>query len=135
MKELLVDANRENIPKVFGFLQSELEACGCSPKTYRQIKLCVDEIFTNIVSYAYHPSTGPAQIAIDMVQNPVRAIIVFRDWGKPYNPLGREEPDTDADLDERGIGGLGIFLVKHAVDDISYEYRDGQNILTIQKEL
>ena len=137
MKELVLEAKRENLAHVFQFIQAELDDCGIEGRTKRQIKLCVEEIFMNISSYAYNPETGPAKITVEVVKNPepVRIIIAFSDSGKPYDPLKSGSPDLSLSLEERPVGGLGIFLVKENVDGVEYEYRDGQNILTIHKEL
>ena len=137
MKELKVEATIENLAKVFTFLQESLEKCECAPKTKRQIKLCVEEVFMNITHYAYNPETGPAQISVDMVggSEPTRIVISFADEGRPYDPLKTQEPDIDADLDDRKIGGLGVYLVKTTMDNVEYEHKDGKNILTIEKDL
>ena len=136
MKELRGEATIENLSKVFMFLQESLEKCDCPAKTKRQIKLCVEEIFMNITHYAYNPHTGPAKISVDMVggDDPTRIVISFADEGKPYDPLSKEDPDITLSADERGIGGLGIFMVKKSMDDVDYEYKDGKNILTIRKK-
>ncbi len=137
MKELRVEATIENLSKVFMFLQESLEKCDCPAKTKRQIKLCVEEIFMNITHYAYNPHTGPAKISVDMVggDDPTRIVISFADEGKPYDPLQTVEPDLEADIDDRQIGGLGVFLVKTTMDNVEYEHKDGQNVLTIEKSL
>ena len=84
--------------------------------------------------YAYHPSTGPASICVDVEENPLQVSISFADNGVPYDPLKKEDPDIGLSADEREIGGLGIFMVKKSMDDISYQYKDGSNILTIKKK-
>ena len=61
--------------------------------------------------------------------------VTFIDRGVPYDPLEKEDPDVTLSAEERGIGGLGIFMAKKAVDDMQYVYRDGQNILTISKSI
>jgi anti-sigma regulatory factor (Ser/Thr protein kinase) len=53
----------------------------------------------------------------------------------PYDPLAKADPDTTLSAEERDIGGLGIYMVKKSMDDIIYEYKDGQNILKIKKYL
>jgi anti-sigma regulatory factor (Ser/Thr protein kinase) len=55
------------------------------------------------------------------------------DNGVPYDPLANEDPDITLSADERGIGGLGIYIVKKSMDEITYEYKDGKNILKIRK--
>ena len=57
------------------------------------------------------------------------------DHGVPYDPLARTDPDVTLPAAERDIGGLGVFMTKKLMDDVAYEYRDGQNILTLKKNL
>ena len=66
---------------------------------------------------------------------PIRVFMTFADSGHPFDPLSEEAPDIESELDERKVGGLGIFLVRTTVDGISYEYTGGQNVLTIIKNL
>ena len=61
--------------------------------------------------------------------------ITFIDGGMPYDPLAKEDPDVTMPAEDRQIGGLGVFMVKKTMDDVAYEYRDGQNILTLKKNL
>ena len=62
-------------------------------------------------------------------------VVTFIDNGKQYDPLAKEDPDVTLSAEERDIGGLGIYIVKKSMDDISYEYKDGQNILRIKKNI
>ena len=62
-------------------------------------------------------------------------VVTFIDNGKAYNPLAKEDPDVALAAEEREIGGLGIYMVKKSMDEISYEYKDGQNILRIKKKI
>ena len=98
-----------------------------------QIDVAIDELFTNIASYAYAPETGKATVRIETEEDPRAAVITFIDRGRPYNPLLAEEPDITLSAEERRIGGLGIFIARKTMDDMRYEYRDGQNILRIKK--
>ena len=136
MKVLNVEATIENLAKVFVFLQESLEKADVPPKVKRQIKLCVEELYMNITHYAYNPNTGPASIAVDVVNDrePTRIVISFTDEGIPYDPLAKEDPDLELGLDERPVGGLGIYLVKNTMDKIEYERKDDRNILTIEKD-
>ena len=72
---------------------------------------------------------------MEVSDDPVTVTLTFIDQGVPYDPLKREEPDVTLPAEKRGIGGLGIFLTKKTMDDVSYEYRDGQNILTLKKKI
>jgi anti-sigma regulatory factor (Ser/Thr protein kinase) len=102
-------------------------------KAQMQIDVAVEEIFVNIASYAYAPDVGNATIRFVQEQNNV--CITFIDSGIPYDPLAKEDPDVSLSAEERGIGGLGIYMVKKAVDDMKYVYKDGQNILSIGKSI
>ena len=135
MKELVVKSLTDNLESVLGFVDSELENCGCSPKTMIQIDIAVEELFVNIAHYAYGSDTGPATIRVERSEDPRAVTITFIDCGMPYDPLAKPDPDTTLSVEEREIGGLGIFMVKKSMDDMTYEYRDGKNILTIKKNL
>ena len=87
---------------------------------------------SNIARYAYHPEVGEATIRCEVGGEPLQVVIQFMDGGKPYNPLEKDDPDTTLGVEEREIGGLGIFMVKKSMDKIDYEYSDGKNILTIK---
>ena len=134
-KEMTVEATVENIPAVTDFVNAELEALGCSMKTQMQIDIAIDELFGNIAHYAYDPSVGPATVRVEVDDDPLSVVITFIDHGKPYDPLSRTDPDVTLSAEEREIGGLGVFLVKKTMDDVSYEYRNGQNILKIKKTI
>ena len=133
MEKITVDATVENLQTVIDFATEQLETRDCPMKTSMQLELVIEEIFVNIASYAYHPEIGLATFCIEFEENPAAVKMTFLDKGKPYNPLEKDDPDTTLDVDERDIGGLGIFLVKKNVDEISYEYTDGKNILHMKK--
>ena len=132
MKELTLPAAAENIEKAVEFVNVQLEAAGCPPKVTVQIDIAIDELFGNIAHYAYGKDTGEATVRVEVTEEPA-VIITFIDSGIPYNPLEKPDPDVAQSLEERQIGGLGIFMVKKSMDDITYEYKDGQNILRIKK--
>jgi anti-sigma regulatory factor (Ser/Thr protein kinase) len=133
MKELTVDATVENIHTVTAFVSEELEANECPVKTVMKVEIAIDEIFTNIASYAYKPGTGQATVGVEVLSEPKMAVVTFMDGGTPYNPLEKADPDVTLSASERPIGGLGIYMVKKSMDDVLYEYRDGKNILQIKK--
>ncbi len=135
MKELTIDATVGNIDRVTGFVNEQLEEHGCSPKVQAQIDIAIDELFGNIASYAYNPEVGPATVRVELKENPLSVVITFIDHGVPYDPLKKEDPDIKLSAEEREIGGLGIYMVKKTMDGISYEYKNGQNILTITKKI
>ena len=135
MNELSVSATLDNLDQVMDFVAEHLERYGCPQRAQMQVSLAVEEIYVNIANYAYDPEVGPATIRVEVHQDPLEVIITFMDNGKPYDPLAKEDPDVTLSAEERGVGGLGIFLVKQTMDDVSYEYAEGRNILKIRKRL
>ena len=135
MKELTIDATVENIERVTSFVDEQLEALDCPLKAQMQIDIAIDELFGNIAHYAYNPEVGPATVRVDVLQEPLSVVVTFIDSGVAYDPLAKEDPDVALSAEEREIGGLGIYMVKKSMDEISYEYKDGQNILRIMKHL
>lgn len=133
--EIETDALIQNLEQVNDFIHSHLETVECPLKAQMQIDIAVEEIFANIAHYAYAPGTGKARIGLSLTDEPVVLTITFADRGVPYNPLERKDPDVTLSAQERGIGGLGIYMTKKSMDDVAYEYRDGQNILTLKKRL
>lgn len=135
MKELSIDATVENIEAVTTFVDAELEALDCPMKAQAQIDIAIDELFSNIAHYAYNPEVGPATVRVEVTETPLSVVITFIDKGVPYDPLQTKDPDTSAPVEERETGGFGIYMVKKSMDEISYEYKNGQNILLIKKML
>ncbi len=135
MKELIVDAIAQNLPKVLAFVDKKLESAGCDIIQQTQIDVAVEELFVNIANYAYAPEIGTATVQISVTDEPLTIEITFIDNGMQYDPLAKPDPDTSPKSIKRKKGGLGIFIVKKSMDDVKYEYKDGKNILTIKKEL
>ncbi len=133
--ELDIEATEENLDEVQKFVSEKVEAENCSPKTMMQINVAVEEIFVNIAHYAYAPEKGKATVRIEVSNDPLAVSITFIDHGIPYDPLAKTDPDVTLSAEDREIGGLGIFMTKRLVDDISYAYSDGKNILTLKKNL
>jgi len=133
-KELTIDATIENIAAVTAFVDEQLEQWNCPAKTQMQLDIAIDELFGNIANYAYNPKVGTATVRIEVMDDLPAVVITFIDNGVPYDPLAKADPDITLSAEEREIGGLGIYMVKKTMDDISYEYKDGQNILRIKKK-
>ena len=133
MKELELEALTDNLSKVQAFVDEQLEEAGCPIKIQMQIDIAVEEIFVNIAHYAYSTETGKATVRIEILPDSPSVDITFIDKGIPYDPLAKPDPDVTLSAEERKIGGLGIFMVKKSMDDVKYQYLDGQNILTLKK--
>lgn len=135
MKELTIAATVENIGAVTDFVNEQLEALDCPMKAQMQIDIAIDELFGNIAHYAYNPDVGEATVRVEVIDEPLSVVITFIDGGVPYDPLAAADPDTTLSAEERAIGGLGIFMVRKSMDEITYRYENGRNILSIRKNL
>ena len=134
-EELTLDAVDDNLDKVLGFINERLDRLGCDPKIRKHLDVSVEELFVNISHYAYKPDTGKATIRFEYNADSDTAFITLIDSGIPYDPLKKPDPDLTLSVEERPIGGLGIFMTKHYVDNIRYERDGGKNILTLEKKL
>ena len=96
-----------------------------------KIRLSVEEIAENIVNYAYNNGNGFVEITTTLDEAGMLTIS-FKDAGVPFNPLEKEDPDITLSLDERPVGGLGIFICKKMMDSVSYVFEDGCNNFTMK---
>jgi len=100
-------------------------------ETSHNLKLALDETLTNIMSYAYDNAVEHIIVArLSLTQG--KLIVEVEDDGIPFNPLSAPEPDTKQSLEERSIGGLGIYLVRKLMDELEYRRQNGRNILTMK---
>ena len=132
---ITVSASPDSVEKVANYVNEELEKVFCPMKAQMQIGVAVEEIFANIVNYAYGEESGEVEISIDTEDAPKNVRIVFKDSGIQYNPLEKDDPDITLSSDERPIGGLGVFMVKKLMDYVVYRYEEGRNILEIRKSI
>ena len=110
------------------------EVTSCSRKDMMVFRLVCEELVVNIASYAY-PDDAEGYIDVKIEKTDHRIVFCFRDGGVPFNPLEHKMPDTSQSWEQRGIGGLGIFLVLKKMDEVSYAYVDNENVLTIYKNI
>lgn len=132
-KELTLDATIDNVQVVSAVAEEQMDLCDVPLKAQMQIQIAIDELFSNIARYAYTPETGSVTVYMELLKEPRAFEVTFLDRGVPYNPLEKEEPDVTLSAEEREIGGLGIYMVRKNMDEVIYEYTDGQNILRIRK--
>ena len=135
MQELTIAARVENLDKVTDFVRETLAVVECPTKLLMQIDLVVEEIFVNVASYAYPEGAGDVTIQSEVEKAPAAITLKFIDGGIPYNPLKNDPPDLNLPVEEKKIGGLGIYLVKEMADEIFYDYFEGKNILIIKKRI
>ncbi len=132
--EIVLKASMDNLDKALGFVEEQLEVVECPMKIAMKIVVCVEELFVNVANYAYEDVIGDCTICVENDdQQPDRVKITMTDSGKIFNPLEKEDPDTTLGVEEREIGGLGIFMVKNIMDSIYYARKEENNIIIMEK--
>lgn len=132
MSEITLPAVQSNLEALTAFVDGILEENDCNLKSQMQIDVVIDEIFSNIVLYAYE-DTGDVTVRVEISDG--NAEITFIDSGREYNPIEKDDPDITLSAEDRPIGGLGIFIVKKTMDEVKYRYESNQNILTVIKKI
>lgn len=127
-KSMLLEATVDNLAKANAFLESVFEEAGVPLKVQLKVNVAFEELYVNVCHYAY-TDKGDIDITCAATDDLIRITLV--DSGMPFNPLKKEDPNTKAPIEERKIGGLGIFMVKKSMDEFLYEYLNGKNIVTI----
>ena len=135
MKELRIEANVDNLPKVLAFVDDRLAMAQCPMKAKIQMDIAVREVFVYIARNAYAPGTGNVSIRVGMNEEPAAVQIDFEDSGMPRNPLSKSETEGASGIRDQGMVDRGIFMVEKIMDEVCYEFRDGKNLLTIRKSL
>ncbi|MCR5456780.1 MAG: ATP-binding protein [Clostridiales bacterium] len=133
VRVLRVDADDKKLPEVLEFVDTLLEENNCSMKVQMQIDISLEELFVNIAHYAYPEGNGWAEIRAKIEDGSI--VIALVDGGRPYDPLAKPDPDITLGVEDRQIGGLGIFISKKQMDEIKYSYTDGHNVLTMKKKI
>ena len=130
----------KQLTRLYAFLDQQAGTYELGELQSMQIKLALEEAVTNVIQYAYpdgkkDQDKKDQDIRIDMSYENKRLTIVITDTGISFNPLERQEPDLTLSLEERPTGGLGIYLVKQLMTEVSYSRSAGKNILTMAKDI
>ena len=128
---ITVQAKTDNLHTIIDFAQERIP--GCPPKIKNKINIAIDEVFSNIVKFAYGAETG--EVTVRVISDNAHLSLEFEDSGTAFNPLETPEPDISLPVGQRKIGGLGIFMLKKLMDTVEYRRENEKNILTIVKKL
>ena len=126
-------ASDDTLNDALGFVEEELHKVDCPLKTVMQITVCLEEMYVNVAHYAYGGNEGEVTLTTDY--NDGIFSITLTDGGVPFDPLKKEDPDITLSAEERNIGGLGIYMVKKSMDEVSYVRQNNKNIFTMKKEI
>jgi len=131
---LCISAELKNLPKIRRFIEDSAGAKEIDEDTLADIVLAVDEIATNIIVHGYNGAGG--NIEIKMANETGSIIVQVSDRAKPFDPTRLPPPDISLPLEERPVGGLGVYLAKNLMDEVTYKQSSsGENQLTLKKEL
>lgn len=139
--EIQIPARRENFCTLRTWLNSILDELSLPPKASHQILMSADEVFSNIVKYAYASSEGETRrdamvhIEVEFDRSESCFVLRFVDSGIPFNPLEATPPRIDLPPEDRPVGGLGIFLVRKTMDFVQYFREEGRNVLVFKKRI
>lgn len=117
-----------------GFMERVAGAAGLDPATTMSLNLALEEAVTNVIMYAY-PKGKEGPVDIDAVVDGGELCFVLSDSGTPFDPTAAPEADISLGVEERPIGGLGIFLVRKIMDRVTYQYTGGRNTLKMLKKI
>ena len=133
-KSIVLNNDIQEVPLLATFVEGVCEEVGMDAATTMQMNLAMEEAVVNVMNYAY-PIGEKGEIAIEATTDNGMLNFVIKDSGTPFDPTAKEDADTTLSAEDRPIGGLGIFLVKQIMDNVSYEYKEGKNVLTLSKRI
>ena len=110
------------------------EEVATAGEAFGAIRLVVEELVMNIADYAY-PDGYNDYLDVEIERDETYITLRFRDGGVPFNPLEQTPPDISLPMEERRIGGLGLLIVIKMMDAVTYEYTDGENVLTVKSKI
>lgn len=131
---LTLPNNVEFIPQLAAFIEEVTESHGIDPSVMMSINLALEEAVVNVMNYAY-PEGTIGEIDISVTFSDGSITFTIQDTGTPFDPTKVSNPDTSLSAEERPIGGLGIYLVRELMDEVSYCYENNHNILTLKKKI
>jgi serine/threonine-protein kinase RsbW len=128
---LTIKSNLNEIPRVSAAIEELMTVHAFGAEEILDTQLAVEEAITNIILHGY--STGKGEIGITCRAAPHSIEVRIEDSAAPFNPLSLSDPDLSGDVEDRKIGGLGVFLIRQVMDEVSYRRENGKNILILEK--
>ncbi len=128
-------AKTEALSDVLGFVDQMLDSFACPMKIQTAVCVAIEEVFVNVAHYAYGDGEGDMYLGIGFDEESRAITFRMSDKGVPFDPLQKPDPDITLSAEEREIGGLGIFITKKTMNSVTYAYENGENILTMIKNI
>lgn len=133
--EKTVEAKVDNLHEILGFLEEQLESHEASMKVITTMSISVEEMYANVCMYAYADREVPGDCTMRIGFEGNDVVVELIDTGLAFDPMAKEDPDIHLAAEDRGIGGLGIFMVKKYMDECKYERIDDKNVFTMRKAI
>ncbi len=131
---LLLTNKLSELEQIHSAIETLSKEWDIAAHTGNQINLAIEEAFTNVINYAYEDQNRhDIEVIFDRYPEKIEMTII--DDGREYNPTRNEDPDTGLSIQERPIGGLGIFLIKKLMDKVEYQRKENKNYLKLTKNL
>ena len=131
---VVVVNQRREIARLAHLFDEFRESCGLSDDDSAHIHLMLDELVSNVIKYGYDDALEH-HIHVDVAVDGDHVTVRVEDDGKPFNPLDAPHPNLDAPIEQRRIGGLGVFIVKTVADSLDYRRDGGRNVVTMRKRI
>ena len=132
-RSIQTTATVEHLPALVEFLQSAWQEGALPDAAAFPFELALDEVFMNVVMHGTTPDGPPREVSVSLHHEGSAVTMVMADDGPPFDPLTLAAPDIDAPIEERELGGLGVFLVRELMDEVSYAHTGTHNELTMRK--
>ena len=128
---LILKNHLSELARIAEEIEAHGRACDWPAKWILNINLSLDELITNIVSYGYRDA-DEHEIRVTLTEQDRSIVVVVEDDAVAFDPFtSAPAPDLEASVEERRIGGLGVYFVKTLMDEVAYERVDGVNRITL----
>jgi serine/threonine-protein kinase RsbW len=132
-KKLIIKNHVGELERVNKFIEEIGEELGLDMELLMNLNLVMEEMVSNVIFYAY-PEGKTADIELVAESNGKELTFMLSDQGKEFDPTAKEDADPDVNPMDREIGGMGIFIVKNIMNQVTYQRLEGKNLLTMKKE-
>ena len=133
-KEIKIKNQVGELEKVNQFVEEICEELGLDMELQMNLNLVLEEMVSNVIFYAY-PKGTPEEIELAAESDGKELTFVLSDNGIEFDPTAKEDADPDVNPMDRDIGGMGIYIVKNIMNQVTYQRLEGKNLLTMKKEI
>ncbi len=133
-KEIVIKNEVEELDKLAAFVEEVASELGLEPELEMNLNLALEEVVSNVILYAY-PKKEEGSVMIAANGDGKSLVFTITDKGKEFDPTKVEEADITLSAEDRQIGGLGIYIVKNIMNEVTYQRLEGHNVLTLKKTI